>query len=460
MLKFRDEDGHMEFLWICAPAVLLGGIALFITYQFVDPAPPARITIATGGPNGAYTAFAERYRDILARDGVTLEILETQGSLENIALLESPESGVDVAFVQGGTGGHARGDTLRSLASLYYEPLWVFLNGATSVLRPGDIVGKRASIGPQGSGTRSLVLELLADAGVDANALVITDLEGEAAVNAIDNGSLDMMMLVASPESPLVERLLRTEHAKLLSFERMDAFTRRHRYLSKLALPEGAIDLRQNFPPNDVGLLAPTANLVAGKNLHPALVDLLLLAASEVHGEGGLFEQPGEFPSTHFLVFPLNDDARRYFTSGPPFLRRTLPFWAATLIDRLALMLLPLIAIIIPLIRIMPPLYKWRVRRRVYRWYKALRTLEREIDKGVHDDDVEEYHCALDRIDAEVTKVKIPWAYAEELYQLRLHIRYVRESLDPGRSSADEARRRSESENSLAMNNGALEDAS
>ena len=218
MLKFRDEDGHMEFLWICAPAVLLGGIALFITYQFVDPAPPDRITIATGGPNGAYTAFAERYRDILAREGVTLEILETQGSLENIALLESPQSGVDVAFVQGGTGGHARGDTLRSLASLYYEPLWVFLNGATSVLRPGDIVGKRASIGPQGSGTRSLVLELLADAGVNANALVITDLEGEVAVDAIDNGSLDMMMLVASPESALVERLLRTEHAKLLSF--------------------------------------------------------------------------------------------------------------------------------------------------------------------------------------------------------------------------------------------------
>ena len=211
MLKFRDDDGHMEFLWIYGPAVLLGFIALFITYQFVDPAPPDRITIATGGPNGAYKAFAERYRDILARDGVTLEILETKGSLENIALLESPESGVDVAFVQGGTGEHARGDTLRSLASVYYEPLWVFFKDATSLVRPADILEKRISIGPRGSGTRALVLELLADSGVDENNLTIVDLNGKAAVDAMENGSLDMMMLVASPESELVERLLRIE---------------------------------------------------------------------------------------------------------------------------------------------------------------------------------------------------------------------------------------------------------
>ncbi len=460
MLKFRDEDGHMEFLWIYGPAVLLGLIALFITYQFVDPAPPDRITIATGGPNGAYKAFAERYRDILARDGVTLEVLETKGSLENIALLESPESGVDVAFVQGGTGEHARGGTLRSLASVYYEPLWVFFKDATSLVRPVDILEKRLSIGPRGSGTRALVLELLADTGIDENILAIADLNGEAAVDALENGSLDIMLLVASPKSALVKRLLRIEGVHLLGLERMDAYTRRHRYLSKLTLPEGAVDLSENLPPDDVGLLAPTANLVAGENIHPALVDLLLLAASEVHGDGGLFEQPGAFPSPRFLVFPLNDDARRYFTSGPPFLRRTLPFWAATLIDRLTLMLLPLIAIIIPLMRIMPPIYKWRVRRRVYRWYKALRTLEREIQDGVHDDHVAKYHGALDRIDTEVKKVKIPWAYAEELYQLRLHTRYVRESLDNRQSPAGAGERPSEPLESRAVNNGALEDAS
>jgi len=460
MLKFRDEEGHMEYLWIYGPAVLLACIALFITYQFVDPAPPDRITIATGGPNGAYYTYGQRYREILARDGVMLEVLETAGSLENIELLESSDAGVDAAFVQGGTGGHARGNTLESLASLYYEPIWVFLNETITFAQPSDIVGKRMSIGPQGSGTRALVLELSRDAGIGGGDFAISDLQGQAAVDALRDGSLDMMMLVASAESELVQELLRADNVKLLSFARADAYTRRHRYLSKLTLPEGAIDLSGNLPPNDVRLLAPTANLVADADLHPALVDLLLEAANEVHSGGGLFERPGAFPSPRFLVFPLSEEARRYFRSGPPFLRRTLPFWAATLIDRLTLMLLPLIAIIIPLMRIMPPIYKWRVRRRVYKWYKQLRKLERQTQDGVHDDDLAQYHSELDRIDSEVKKVKIPWAYAEELYQLRLHIRYVREGLDKQSSTIGETPRRSGSAESRAVTNGALENTS
>jgi TRAP transporter TAXI family solute receptor len=459
MLKFRDEEGHMEYVWIYGPAVVLACIALFITYQFVDPAPPQRITIATGGPNGAYYAFGQRYREILARDGITLEVLETKGSLENIELLESPDAGVDVAFVQGGTESHAGGTTLQSLASVYYEPLWVFMDERVSLSHPSDLKGKRMSIGPQGSGTRALVLELSRDAGIDDGDLLISDLQGDAAVDALRSGSLDMMLLVASPSSKLVQRLLRIDGVKLLNFTRMDAYTRRHRYLSKLTLPEGAIDLSGNLPPNSVTLLAPTANLVAREDLHPALVDLLLEAANEVHGDGGLFEQPGAFPSPRFLVFPISDEARRYFESGPPFLRRTLPFWAATLIDRLALMLLPLIAIIFPLMRIMPPIYKWRVRRRVYKWYKQLRKLESDIQVGVHDDDTAAYGSELARIDSEVRKVKIPWAYAEELYQLRLHIRYVREGLNSQSSANGGTPRRSGTVKSQATSNDALEDA-
>ena len=460
MLKLRDEEGHMEYLWVYGPAVLLGCIALLITYQFVDPAPPSRITIATGGPNGAYHAYAERYRAILARDRVTLDVLETDGSVENIALLESRDSGVDVAFVQGGTGGKASDKTLTSLASLYYEPLWLFVNTAVPVNRLTDIVGKRISIGPAGSGTRELALVLLSDAGITRDELQISTLTGMAAADALLDGSLDVMVLVASPQSELVRTLLQSDRARLLSFDRAEAYTRRHRYLSKLILPEGSIDLARNLPSRDVVLLAPTANLVASGRLHPALVDLLLEAAEEVHGQGGLFEQPGAFPSPHLLIFPLNDEARRYFDSGPPFLRRTLPFWAATLIDRLTLMLLPLVAVIIPLMRIMPPIYKWRVRRRVYKWYKELRMLEREIQSGLRDDDALACHADLDRIDAEVRKVKVPWAYAEELYQLRLHIRYVHDILDERISPAARAGARTQPRRSHAQTDDALEDAS
>jgi hypothetical protein len=303
------------------------------------------------------------------------------------------------------------------------------------------------------------VLALLKDAGFAPGDVSISDLNGEAAADALRSGKLDMMMLVASPEAELVQGLLRSDGITLLGFLRADAFTRRHRYLTKLTLPQGAVDLSDDLPPESVGLLAATANLVADEDLHPALVDLLLQAATEVHGDGGLFEQPRTFPSPRFLVFPLSDDAQRYFSSGTPFLRRTLPYWAATLIDRLLLMLLPVIAIIIPLMRIMPPVYKWRVRRRAYKWYKELRNLERGIQRGVHDDDVAEYSAELDRIESDVKKVKIPLAYAEELYQLRLHIRYVREGLDRQPSSSGARSRRSEPARPAAVENDALEDA-
>jgi TRAP transporter TAXI family solute receptor len=193
MLKFRDEDGHMELLWVFGPAVLLAAIALFITYQFVDPAPPKRITIASGGPSGAYYAYAQRYRDILAREGVTLDILQTNGSLENIELLESAEAGVDVAFVQGGTGGHAAGDTLRSLASLYFEPLWVFLGESVAFRTADDLAGMRVSIGPEGSGTRALALELMRDAGYAEADVAVSDLTGKAAVDGLRDGRLDSL---------------------------------------------------------------------------------------------------------------------------------------------------------------------------------------------------------------------------------------------------------------------------
>lgn len=460
MLKIHDEEGQREYLWIYGPAVLLGCIALLVTYQFVDPAPPNHIVIATGGPNGAYHAYAERYRDILARDRVQLEVLETDGSVANLKLLGAPDSGVDVAFVQGGTRGYATVDTLTSLASLYYEPLWFFRNAAVPINRPADIVGKRISIGPTGSGTRALALVLLGDAGFTEDDLKISPLTGMTAANALREGPLDLMMLVASPQSELVQTLLQSDQVTLVSFARADAFTRRHRFLSKLIMPEGSIDLARNLPSHDVELLAPTANLVASERLHPALVDLLLEAAQEVHGPGGLFEQPGAFPSPHNLIFPLNGEARRFFESGPPFLRRTLPFWAATLIDRLTLMLLPLVAVIIPLMRIMPPLYKWRVRRRVYKWYKELRMLEREIQSGLRDDDAAACHADLDRIDAEVRKVKIPWAYAEELYQLRLHIRYVHDVLDDRVLPSGRTPSRARSRRPSALGDGALEDAS
>jgi len=442
--RVEDDGGRKELLRILGSSVALAVVAFVITYQFVDPAPPRRLVMASGSEAGAYYAFGQRYREILARDGIELEVRATAGSLENIALLEASQGGADVAFVQGGTGYHARTDDLVSLASLYFEPLWLFGRAGIEIRAPSDLAGKRLWIGPEGSGTRAIALLLLRDNGLTEDDVTVSTLSEEDAVAALALGDLDVLFLVASPTSPRVQQALSMPGVEPTSLRRADAYVRRHHYLTKLTLPEGAIDLAANMPSRDVLLLAPTANLVAKEDLHPALVDLLLAAAEEIHGGGGLFQEPDEFPAPRFLEFPLSDDAERYFTSGTPFLRRNLPFWAATLADRLKLMLVPLIALVIPLARLLPPVYRWRVRSRVYRWYKELRALEGELEGGANEERKHSLLAELDRIDGEVKKVSIPWSYAEELYHLRVHIDYVRELVrraeSPGDAEAAEPR--------------------
>ena len=418
------------------PAVLLTLLSFWVAYQFVDPAPPSELTIATGSESGAYYHVAQRYRDILARDDVTLHIRTTAGSTQNLSLLEAQEPTVEVAFVQGGIGDAEANPELVSLASLYFEPLWVFFQQHPSIVGLADLGQKRIAVGAQGSGTRPIALQLLQDNGIGDEQAELLPLGGQEAVDALVAGEVDAVFLVASPQSEAVQTLLTAEDIGLLNFRRADAYSRFHPYVSSVRLPEGAINLEANIPPQDVMLLAPTANLVANPTLHPALQDLLLFAAEEVHGRGGLFEERGQFPSSKYLDFPLSKEAARYFESGRPFLLRYLPFWAASLVDRLKVMLLPLVALLIPLGRLLPPIYRWQVRSRIYRWYKELLVINPKLQESLADAQCERYLQELERIEDEVAKLSVPLSYAQELYNLRVHIQLVRDQVQRAASKS------------------------
>ncbi len=417
-----------DFLKIFGPAVLVAVGGFVVAYQYVDPAPPDRFVLATASSDGAYHRHGERYREILARHDITVELLQTAGSVENLRLLH--EGAAQVAFVQGGTASPADGGELEALASLYFEPLWVFLRDGVQAGRLSELAGHRVAVGPHGSGTRAIAVEVLRANGIDPASPGISDLAGRAAAAALLAGELDAVFLVSGIDAPAVTSLLTAEGVRLISFTRADAYTRRFRHLSSVTLPEGAIDLARDRPARDVTLIAPTANLMARKDIHPALVDLLMAAADEVHGAGGMFASHGQFPSPKYVDLPLSKEAERYFESGPSFLRRVLPFWAATLVERLAVMIVPLVALLFPLIRITPPVYRWRIRSRIYRWYRELLA----IDPTVHGDGAEPRLRKgledISRIEREVAHVEVPLSYADQLYALRVHIELVRDKLN------------------------------
>ncbi len=390
------------------PAVVLTLAGFLLAYQFVDPAPPARLVMATGSEQGAYARVAEQYRRILADNGVQLEIRHTRGSLENLQLLSS--GAADVAFVQGGTEKNAK-ETLYSLGSLYFEPVWLFYRAEEPLQRLIDLPGGRVAIGAAGSGTLALARELIEVNRLSTEAFELRELGGQAAVEQLLSGELDAVFLVVGVDSAMIQQLLRAPGVRLMSFRRAQAYTKHLDYLSDVVLSEGMIDMRENIPAHDVRMLAPAATLVSAENLHPALVDLLLQAAQQIHGDGGWFSDNGDFPSPRFSGFPLSPEASRFYKHGPPFLQRFLPFWAATLIDRLKVMLLPLVVIMLPLMKVMPPIYTWRMRARIYRWYDDLESLESRIRPDMSEAENRACEQELTQLLTEVRKVHVPLSF-------------------------------------------------
>lgn len=403
--------------------VLLGFI---ITFQFVEPGPPSTITIATGSQSGAYYRYALEYKKILARDGVTVNIRETNGSVENLALLDDPDSGVDLAFAQGGI--NSKSNALVSLGSMYYEPLWVFYRSNLVVNQLSDLKGKKVVVGTEGSGTQALAMEVLAQNGITNDNTKILHNKANEAHQGLLTDNIDAMFLVASHNAPIVQQLLISRKIAIMNFSRAMAYSRKFSYLSLIMLPEGALNLGLNLPVKNIQLLATTANLVSSEDLHPAIVSLVLQAATEIHSQHGLFERYGQFPTSKYSSLPLHTEAIRYYKYGPTLLQRYLPFWVANWIDRLKIMLLPFIVLMIPLFKIMPPFLRWLIRKRIYKWYASLRLADPDME-FIPLDQVDKCLSQLTEIEEELKHVSVPLAYTDEFYNLRLHIEMVRKKL-------------------------------
>ena len=427
MLPRRFRTGNRRDLLIALTpifAILVAAIAIGV--YFIKPAPPAKLVMASGQREGRYGYYAKQYKEFFARNGVKLEIHPSTGAVQNVALLMDEDSGVDVAFVQGGTGFGANAPDLVSLGSLYYEPLWVFYRGAPITDLDG-LRGKKIAIGADESGTRALSLQLLAMNGTVLPPTQLLPIGGKDAEEQLMSGKIDAVMVVAPADSGSITRLTAAPGIHLLSFERAEAYTRLFPYLNKLILPRGVFDLATNVPAKDVILIAPTANLIARDSLHPALAYLLMRAATEIHRGAGALDREGEFPSPRDTGFPLSEEAQRFYKSGPPLLQRYLPFWAANLVDRLWVVLLPILAISVPLVKLVPPLYRWRVRSRIYRWYARLKEIELQLDDKPDTVKLEEMLERLEKIEGAVNGIPTPLAYSDNLYSFRSHIDLVRQ---------------------------------
>ncbi len=428
--EFRQR--RRQLLRMIGPGIIGTVVVFAVAFYFVEPPPPQTVVIATGGTGGRYHAFAEAYADAFARHGITLELRETAGSVENFDLLLHDDT-VSLAIVQGGTAppdAHAA-DSIEAIASLYFEPLWVFHRADLEIEHLGDLKGRRIAVGEADSGSSLLATQVLAMNGIHdgRDGTEFLNQSGLQAASSLGVDHVDAAMFVVGPESPILLPLLEDPQLVLMDFARQQAYARRLPFLKDVVLEEGVIDFEKNLPRKRVRLIAPAANLVTTSAMHDAFVPLLLEVALEQHRGGGLLADDGELPSQDYVSFPVNSAARSYLAHGPSFFQRHLSFWVASMIDRTKILIIPLLTLLIPLFKIAPPVYRWRIRSRIYRWYDVLRGIDQKL-REENGGDPSEHAARLQAMSNELNTVDIPLSYMEEFYNLRLHIDLVNSELE------------------------------
>lgn len=408
---------------VLLPIFLLFIFMFYFASGFIEPAPKKELTIATGSPNGNYYKLALEYQKLLAKQNVKLNIISTSGSVENADLLNAGKA--DIAFVQAGIVNSQEYKNIESLASVYYEPLWVFYkNDGYSIEYIVELITKKVSIGGDGSGTQYLAIQMLMDNGITTDNTTLLSIPTEESKEKLLSGEIDAMFFVGSPKSDEVVELLSDPTIELLNLKRVEAYNQKYRFLSALTLHEGTIDLFKNLPSENKNLLSTTANLICYKGLNDELIRIFLKQVKSVHSAQSIFAQEKQFPSLSNLDTSINKEAQNYLTNGDSWLEGIFPFWIASQIDRLKILIIPLLTLLIPLLKGVLPLYTWTIRSKIYRWYKRLDILENTDNLNL--EQLRSNIAELVELKSEVQEqTKVPLSYKGEYYNLLLHIDLV-----------------------------------
>ena len=415
-------------------SVLTGLIAaLFAGIWFILPQPPQTLTIATGFPDGLYSQFANHLRTELAKEKITLQIRNTGGSVDNLALINDPNSGIDLAIVQSGVGDPVKYPELLSLAGIFYEPLWVwyrqpaFAKEGGALTQLSQLQGKRISIGNDGSGTQILSNAILKLNEINADLVKLEKLKPDEAIEKLQKGELDVAFIVAAGEAPILKKFYQIPGIRLMNFDQAEAYTRVLPYLDRIDIPRGIISIAHDQPKQDIRTIASTATLVARNDINPATVSLLLGTSYDILRNYSRLQKPGQFPSSKGLDFPMDMDAEIFLRDGPSFFYRHLPFWGAVWVERFIKILIPLLIVLIPVFTYLPAIFNLSLKVKLSRLYKILKNIEKRSNSP---DNYLLLHTELLNLEKRIQQIKVSAMQSKEVYDLKAHVALVRHQLE------------------------------
>jgi TRAP-type uncharacterized transport system substrate-binding protein len=423
LVDLFDISPVVAIMVLClAGGVFFGGLIFFI-----NSAPPKELTISAGPEGSMFYAKAELYQRALSTHGIKVNILTSNGSMENLDRITESQSKVDIALVQSGIIDNDHDlSHIFSLGAVANQPIFFFYRGQ-KMDRLAQATQMKLAIGHESSGTNKLAMQLLKLNHIVDNGQLVS-LEGHQAIEALLGGEIEGAFIMGEKvEQADLLRLLRAPQIHLMNFNKnANAYIRKIDYLNVFKLPEGVVDFQLNIPEQDITLIGPMVELVVSDRLHPALSDLILDAASSIHAKPDLFQRRGEFPIATAQTIPLSSDAYRFYKSGKTFLYRYLPFGIASLLNRTLFVLLPMLVVLFPILKFIPWVFRMVNQLRIRHLYKSLMQVEQTYRHAKDPEVIKSLHQDFDLIESRVSTMHIRSAYADQFYHLRGHIDYVK----------------------------------
>jgi TRAP-type uncharacterized transport system substrate-binding protein len=425
MDSWKDLKSFVQETW---PALTILLVILIIAVWVADPAPPRHVVMATGPAGSSNQMLGQRYQQYFAQRGITLELVATEGSVENVHRLQDLQDKVMAGFVMAGAAPHhAKG--IQTLGSINYQPLWCFYRSPVPLPikeRETLILSHNVNMGTPNSGTHLLMQEMLKLNHITGDLSKFKQHADEQAIELLRDGQLDSVCIVDTYESPNVQKLLKIEGLQLSEFERAEAYARMVPAIEMVTIPEGALDLSTNRPLASSPMIATTTEILIDERLHPAIQTLFLMAAKDINGKESFFSKEGQFPVFMDSTQHRSKEAEIFYEKGTPLLMEVLPFWLAEFIRRLFVTLLPFFAVAYPVIRSMPNYHKNRVRGKINRMYGALKFFEQSLVSAYDPAQKTNYLAQLDAMEREALGMKVPKSVASDYYTLRSSIDFVR----------------------------------
>jgi TRAP-type uncharacterized transport system substrate-binding protein len=421
--------GGKTWRWI---ATLLFLVIVLMALRLIGPKVPNEIRMVSGREGTTFYDNAMRYKEFLGRHGVTVRLEQTSGSVENLsALIEAEEP--TVGFVSGLLDASGKAievpEGVESLGTMYLQPLWVFGSKELNLDRLRDLSGMRIEAGSPGSDARLMAFFVLGAEGIrdEVDFRQDSPMTPEEVLETARSDEVAAIITVGEPDSELIDLLLRSSDLQVLSVQRAEAFAIRYPFLRVVYFPEGAHDIGDNIPDEDLQLLAVRAQLLVSAPFPPALADLLLQAASEIHGQATAFSSRGEFPGPLTTPLPLNRAADDFYTKGPSKLQKFLPFRLAAWVERFLTAAVAIASAAVTIFRIVPALISLPFKMKIKRAYSELHALEKSAASGTDQKTLLEGWA---KVDESTGTIKVPMRSLEPQWlELRQYLHDMRDRL-------------------------------